>query len=813
MCFWAPFKTKKAGKMSDLRLPGLFTGIDTSTLIAQLMAVERRTLNVYYERKDLWAERKDALGSMENSLTTLRTTLRALSDADELRAFTTTTSDSDKVTAEAFSNTFEGNHTVVINQLANAERWVQTGGLEYTEDLVGEGTFIYSYNHKETSITTTATTTLQELVGLINNDPNNPGVTASLLHYKDAYHLVLNGNDAGTDYKIFVNASSTEVWQADSALTSSSGDATLSTKITGLGQFSENNGLQGDEQIQITGTDHNGAAISQVDLTITENTTVGHLISEINDAFDGIAKATLENGEIILTDSTSGTSSLSIALAYDQGTGDTELTLPDEVGDWDITEGGSTTASGLNDNFEPGDFTLSQSAQDSEIRVDGFPTGPGIAEVQELSGARATGGTFTLTYDGETTAALDRRASTDDIQSALEALSNVEVGDITVSGAKLDSDNPTIFTFRDTVGDVSMISIDASNLTPSSGWIFSETTKGDNTNYWISRSSNTIDDVISGVTLHLHDRTDAGGEEITLTRDIQSVKSKLNAMVNAYNTAVTYIKEKTGYNDELKTAGVLMGDYVVSTIRSQILTPIIAPTNGFVVDIDSFLMPGQIGLELDKNGVLSLDENVLDKAIAEDYMGVLGIIGADKTGSSDSNDIEFYGAHSDYTTAGNYTVKVEYDEFGDISQAWIKLSTEGDSQFRRATISNNVITGDSTFNDNGDPAYPENNLQITAPTTGTAGSTAYATIRVKQGFTGAMEDAMDRMLKATTGSVKISQEHVDDVIKGLQKKIEDEEYRLTLREKRLVARFARLEKTLAMIQQQMSILGLSTAAM
>lgn len=800
--------------MSDLRLPGLFTGIDTSTLIAQLMAIERRTLNVYYDRKDLWAERKNALGSLENSLSTLRTTLRALSDANKLRAFTTTTSDSDKVTAEASSNTFEGNHTVVINQLATSERWVQTSGLEYADDYVGEGTFIYSYNHKETSITTTAETTLEDFVGLINNDPNNPGVTASLLRYNGVYHLVLNGNDAGTDYKIFVNASSTEVWQADSALTSDSGDATLSTKITELGQFSENNGLQGDEQIQITGTDHNGAAITQVNLSVTENTTVGHLISEINDAFDGIAKATFENGEIILTDNTSGTSNLSITLTYDQGSGDTDLTLPDEIGDWNVTEGGSTTASGLNNNFEPGDFTLSQSAQNSKIKVDGFPSTAPVAEVQHLDfSSKATGGTFNLTYDGQTTDAIDNAATLAEIQAALEALSNVSAGDITVGGDRLTANNGTMtFTFLDTAGDVNMLVIDSSNLTPSdpANYVFTEQTKGQDGH--ISRSSNTIDDVISGVTLHLHDTTDAGGEEITLTRDIQSVKTKLNAMVNAYNTAVTYIKEKTGYNEELKTAGVLMGDYVVSTIRSQILTPIIAQTNGFVVDIDSFLMPGEIGFELDKNGVLSLDGNVLDEAIAEDYMGVLGIIGADKTGSSDSNDIKFYGAHSDYTTAGNYTVKVEYDEFGDISQAWIKLSTESDLQYREATISNNVITGDSTFDDNGNPVYPENNLQITAPTTGTVGSTVYATIRVKQGFTGAMEDAMDRMLKATNGTIQIDQEHVDNVIEGLQDKIEAEEYRLTLREKRLVARFARLEKTLSLIQRQMSILGLSSVA-
>ncbi len=795
--------------MANLGLPGLFTGIDTSTLIAQLMALERRTINIYQERKTLWEERKNALGSLETSLSTLRTTLRALSDADALRAFSTSSSDTGKVTAEASYNTFEGSHTVVINQLANAERWVQTDGLEYIEDYVGEGTFIYSYNHKETSITTTATTTLEELVGLINNDPNNPGVTASLLHYNNAYHLVLNGNDAGTDYRIFVNASSTEVWEADSAFTTGSGDATLSSKITELGQFTANNGLQGDEQIQITGTDHGGGAITQVNLNITENTTVGHLISEINDAFDGIAKATLENGEIILTDNTSGTSNLSITLAYDQGSGDTTLTLPTMSVS---TEGGSTTADLA--NFAPSDFTLSQAAQDSKIKVDGFPSTSPVAEVQHLDfDSKANSGTWTLTYDGQTTAAIAYNATVAEVQAALEALSNISTGDIIVGGDQLTLNNGTMtFTFSDALGDVNMLVIDSSNLNPldPANWVFTEQTKGQDG--YISRSSNTVDDVISGVTLHLHDTTDAGGEEITLTRDIQSVKTKLTAMVNAYNAAVTYIKERTGYNEETNTAGVLMGDYVVSTIRSEIRMPLIAPTSGFVTDIDSFLMPAHIGFELDRNGVLSFNGNVFDEAIAKDYMGVLALIGADKTGSSDSNDIEFYGAHSNYTTAGDYMVKVEYDAAGDIDRAWIKLATEDDSQYREATISGNVITGDSTFNENGNALYPESSLQVTVPTTGAPSSTIYATVRVKQGFAGAIKDALDRMLKASSGTIRIDQEHAEDVIKGLNEKIEKEEYRLTLREARLVARFARLEQTLAMLQRQMSLLNLAPVA-
>jgi flagellar hook-associated protein 2 len=790
--------------MSTIRLPGLLTGIDTGQLISLLMAVERRTLNMYEQRKTTWEEKKDALSTLQTRLNSLRSTTQALSDANRLRAFSTSSSDSDKLTAEASYNTYEGNHTVVINQLANAERWVHTAGKEYVEDYVGAGTFIYSYNHKETVITTTATTTLEDLVGLINNDADNPGVTASLLNYNNAYHLVLSGNDAGTDYKIRISSSSTEVWQSKNAFTTGTDDATLSTKIVDLDQFIGT--LVGNERIQITGADHNGAAIAQVNLPITNNTRLEHLIAEINDAFDGIAKAVLRNGQIVLTDNTSGTSNLSVTLTYDPGSGSSTLTLPDETADWDITEGGATTAN-LTD-FAPSGFTLSQAAQDSKIKVDGFPSTSMVAEVQHLSFTdRATSGTFTLTYDGQTTAAISYNATVAEIQAALEALSNVSSGDITVGGDRLTQTNgTTTFTFLDTAGDANMLVIDSAGLTPSdpANWVMTENTKGQDG--WISRSSNTIDDVIHGITLHLHDITDDSGEQITLTRDIESIKEKLSSMVDAYNAVVTYVKENTGYNNALKTAGILMGDYVVSSIRDQLRLPLIAQTSGFIEDTDTFLTPAQIGLELDRDGLLSLDTNAFDEAIAEDYMGVLALIGADKTGSSNSNTIEFYGAGSNYTTAGSYDVQVVVSE-GSITSAGIKLSTE--STYRDATYADNIVTGDSTFDGNGDPLYPENSLQLSINLSQDGAFTA--TVRVRQGFAGAVEDVLDRILKTTTGSIRIDQDHVTDVIANIQDKIDLEEQRLARREERLVARFARLERTLAIIQSQMDALGFTTA--
>jgi len=671
--------------MGELRLSGLSTGIDTETLVAQLMVIERRRLNKYTERKDTWDERKEALNSLKTMLNDLKSATAKLSDARELRAYATASSDTDILTAESSHNAFEGNHSVIINQLANAERWVHATGMKYAEDLVGEGTFIYSYNHQEVVITTTAATTLEELAGLINNDADNPGLTANLLHYNNAYHLVLNGNEAGSDYEISINTSNTEVWQGASPFTVSGENAALATKLADLDQFSGT--FAGDESITIAGQQHDGTAVNHT-FSVNHNTKLDHLVEEINTAFGGTATATLVNGQIRLTDHPSGTSQIQLSLSYHAGSGSTTLDIPAVA---QFTQGGSVSASLA--GFTEGDFTETQSAQDSQIKVDGFPLG-----VDE----------------------------------------------------------------------------------------------------WISRSSNTIDDVLQGVTLHLHD---TGTVQVNLTRDIESVKEKLTSLIEAYNAVMMFVAEKTGYNSTLMKAGVLMGDSTVSSIGNNLRLPLFQRTGGFVIDIDTFLMPGQIGLELDQDGLLSLDENAFNEAIAKDYVGVLALIGASKTGSSDNNAIQFYSASGDNTKGGSYSVQVTVSG-GAITSA--KIKPEGESTYRDATVDGNIVTGDRMFTDRGIPMYAENGLTLSVDLS--QEGTFTATVRVKQGFAGAMEAALERFLKPADGWLTLDQTSVDMQIKNLEDRMATEEDRLSAVEERLIAKYARLEKTLTLLQNQMASL-------
>lgn len=98
--------------------------------------------------------------------------------------------------------------------------------------------------------------------------------------------------------------------------------------------------------------------------------------------------------------------------------------------------------------------------------------GSPVNEVQRVSLANTDGGTFTLTYAGQTTANIDWDASAAEVDAALELLSNVGAGDLTCSGGPLPS-TPVSVTFGGSLAgtNVSEMTITTTNLTRSAATI------------------------------------------------------------------------------------------------------------------------------------------------------------------------------------------------------------------------------------------------------------------------------------------------------------------------------------------------------
>ena len=104
----------------------------------------------------------------------------------------------------------------------------------------------------------------------------------------------------------------------------------------------------------------------------------------------------------------------------------------------------------------------------------------GTAEVQTITiTGTPTGGTFTLTFDGQTTAGIAFNAAAAAVQSALEALSNLAPGDVTVTGA---AGGPYTATFTAAEGDIPQMTASGAGLTGGTApaVVIATTTPGNN---------------------------------------------------------------------------------------------------------------------------------------------------------------------------------------------------------------------------------------------------------------------------------------------------------------------------------------------
>jgi len=129
----------------------------------------------------------------------------------------------------------------------------------------------------------------------------------------------------------------------------------------------------------------------------------------------------------------------------------------------------------------------------------------------------------------------------------------------------------------------------------------------------VTRSSNTITDLISGVTIELAE--DSAGKTLALTvaNNTSDINAKASSFISNYNSAMGLVRSlsvTTGGNAVLFT-----GD---STARSITTTLRTAITNTYAGK-----SLAELGLSHDLQATLSLDSSVLDSAINADLDGVI----------------------------------------------------------------------------------------------------------------------------------------------------------------------------------------------
>ena len=80
-------------------LSGVYSGIDSNSIIAQLMAIESRPLYRLEARKQLNQYRENAVTEIETILSQLDGLVDTIRDSDDLRSVTASSTDTDILTA------------------------------------------------------------------------------------------------------------------------------------------------------------------------------------------------------------------------------------------------------------------------------------------------------------------------------------------------------------------------------------------------------------------------------------------------------------------------------------------------------------------------------------------------------------------------------------------------------------------------------------------------------------------------------------------------------------------------------------------
>ncbi|MFZ9734600.1 MAG: flagellar filament capping protein FliD [Burkholderiaceae bacterium] len=143
----------------------------------------------------------------------------------------------------------------------------------------------------------------------------------------------------------------------------------------------------------------------------------------------------------------------------------------------------------------------------------------------------------------------------------------------------------------------------------------------------ITRATNTIDDVISGVTLDLQ-ATTSSASSLTVVRDATGVKEKVQSIVQAYNNLVSDFGVLSGpASDDPDDifSGSLRGDSTVRTVLSQIRQIFFGESETAGDSVKSFR---DLGVSVDKDGVVTLDEATLDATVTANFEEVVQVLAA-----------------------------------------------------------------------------------------------------------------------------------------------------------------------------------------
>src|SRR5690554_1961113 len=347
----------------------------------------------------------------------------------------------------------------------------------------------------------------------------------------------------------------------------------------------------------------------------------------------------------------------------------TELRLPmRQLGSADAMKSFSATSSGSNVDVS---VDAGKAARGSySVDVVGLAESQALASTETFADRDATSigrGTMTLQV-GDKTTNITIDSSNDTLQGLANVINEANAG---VSAGVIDTGDGFRLTLSaDDTGTANAVKITASEEVGAEGlarFAFDPADPEGNpameqtiaatdaqmkiNGVLITRSTNTIENVVDGLTFNL---TDTGTSTVKVEQDTAAVAERVQAFVDKFNELQGTIRELSSFDSETGQGSILTGDSTVRNIQNQlkrVLTDVIPGLEG--ANVRSLADVG-IGTDF-RTGELQFDSQKFQQQLRENPDDVTALF-AEQGRTSDSQ-VEFVRSGSN-TRPGDYSINV-----------------------------------------------------------------------------------------------------------------------------------------------------------
>jgi flagellar hook-associated protein 2 len=141
----------------------------------------------------------------------------------------------------------------------------------------------------------------------------------------------------------------------------------------------------------------------------------------------------------------------------------------------------------------------------------------------------------------------------------------------------------------------------------------------------VTRETNTIDDLLDGVTLNLVAPSASAGT-LRIAADTSVAETRIRGLVETYNTVKSIFDTLTDPDSDDALGGSLYGDSTFRTIENRVreLFTSVSSTPG-----DSLSYLADLGVEITRYGTLEINETRLASALQNNYSDVVTLFSAD----------------------------------------------------------------------------------------------------------------------------------------------------------------------------------------